>query len=113
MSEQPKSSTRASKLAVLLVLTVITCGVAAWTVVNVSGLNEPDPAMAQDFAKYFQRRCVRDTANEGACRDVIGFHHRRCFKQTSLKESPDSWGSPYVYDRDGYMQCMREHLTSA
>lgn len=112
MNNQTKESKKASKLAVLAVLSVIIIGVTIWTSVSINGLDQPDPEIAQDYAKLFKRRCMRDISDEKTCMDIIGFHHRKCFTDSTIKERPDQWGSAYLYDKDGYLQCMRNNLTT-
>ncbi len=106
------SNHRASKITVVLVLSVIIIGVTIWSSVSIKGLNQPDPEIAQDYAKLFHRRCMRDVSDEKTCLDTIAYHHRRCFSDTTVQERPDEWGSAYLYDKDGYLQCMRTNLAT-
>ena len=112
MQNQNNNSKKASKIAVLVVLAIIIIGVTIWTSVSIKGLDQPDPEIAQDYAKLFKRRCMRDISDEKTCMDTIGFHHRKCFTDSTSKERPDDWGSAYLYDKDHYLQCMRNNIAT-
>ncbi len=112
MQNKPDASKKASKIAVLAVLAIIIVGVTIWTSVSIKGLDQPDPEIAQDYAKLFKRRCMRDNSDEKICMDTIGFHHRKCFSGATSKERPQEWGSAYLYDKDAYLQCMRNNIVT-